>query len=207
MRLIFEITELLFSYVKLCVIPNLMVCFLNRNLRTLYMEESMITELDGEWLHQLASNNTVLENLNFFMTDLKRVRSEDIDLLARKCPSLTSVKISDCDISKLVEFFRNARSLEDFAGGSVTEPPAQNGEVDSSEQLERYSSISFPPKLCRLGLTYLGRAELPIVYPIAAKLKKLDLLYAMLDTEGHCQILQLCPNLEVLEVNFLSYLC
>ncbi|KAG6436625.1 hypothetical protein SASPL_101527 [Salvia splendens] len=170
-----------------------------RNLRTLYMEESMITELDGEWLHQLASNNTVLENLNFFMTDLKRVRSEDIDLLARRCPSLTFVKISDCDISKLVEFFRNARSLEEFAGGSVTEPPAQNGEVASSEQLERYSSISFPPKLCRLGLTYLGRAELPIVYPIAAKLKKLDLLYAMLDTEGHCQILQLCPNLEVLE--------
>ncbi|XP_047955678.1 coronatine-insensitive protein 1-like [Salvia hispanica] len=171
-----------------------------RNLRTLYIEESMITELDGEWLHHLASNNTVLEHLNFFMTDLKRVRSEDIDLLARRCPSLTSVKISDCDISKLVEFFRNAASLEEFAGGSVTEPPAQNGEeVAPSEQLERYGSISFPPKLCRLGLTYLGRAELPILYPIAAKLKKLDLLYAMLDTEGHCQILQTCPNLEVLE--------
>ncbi|KAL1535437.1 Coronatine-insensitive protein [Salvia divinorum] len=171
-----------------------------RNLRTLYIEESMITELDGEWLHHLALNNTVLENLNFFMTDLKRVRSEDIDLLARRCPSLTSVKISDCDISKLVEFFRNAGSLEEFAGGSVTEPPAQNGEeVAPSEQVERYSSISFPPKLCRLGLTYLGRAELPILFPIAAKLKKLDLLYAMLDTEGHCQILQTCPNLEVLE--------
>lgn len=167
------------------------------------MEESMITELDGEWLHQLASNNTVLENLNFFMTDLKRVRSEDIDLLAKKCPSLTSVKISDCDITKLVEFFRNAASLEEFAGGSITELPALNGEGSSTDQLERYRSVSFPLKLCRLGLTYLGRAELPTLYRIASKLKKLDLLYALLDTEGHCQILQICPNLEVLEVNFL----
>lgn len=164
------------------------------------MEESMINEIDGEWLHQLALNNTVLENLNFYMTDLKKVRSEDIDLLARRCFSLTSVKISDCDISLLVEFFKNAASLEEFAGGSITEPPAQNGEGTSTEQLESYSSVSFPPKLCRLGLTYLGREELPIVYPIASKLKKLDLLYALLDTEGHCQLLQICQNLEVLEV-------
>ncbi|KAH6769129.1 RNI-like superfamily protein [Perilla frutescens var. frutescens] len=170
-----------------------------RNLRTLFMEESMITEVDGEWLYQLALNNTVLENLNFYMTDLKRVRSEDIELLARRCPSLTSVKISDCDISKLAVFFKNAASLEEFAGGTVTEPPAQNGEGASNEQLEKYTSVSFPPKLCRLGLTYLGREELPIVYPIASKLRKLDLLYALLDTEGHCQLLQLCPNLEVLE--------
>ncbi|KAH6757250.1 RNI-like superfamily protein [Perilla frutescens var. hirtella] len=170
-----------------------------RNLRTLFMEESMITEVDGEWLYQLALNNTVLENLNFYMTDLKRVRSEDIELLARRCPSLTSVKISDCDISKLAIFFKNAASLEEFAGGTITEPPAQNGEGASNEQLEKYTSVSFPPKLCRLGLTYLGREELPIVYPIASKLRKLDLLYALLDTEGHCQLLQLCPNLEVLE--------
>lgn len=165
------------------------------------MEESIINEIDGEWLHQLAMNNTVLENLNFYMTDLKKVRSEDMDLLARRCPSLTSVKISDCDISLLVEFFKNAASLEEFAGGSITETPAQNGEgTSSTEQLESYSSVSFPPKLCRLGLTYLGREELSIVYPIASKLKKLDLLYALLDTEGHCQLLRICQNLEVLEV-------
>lgn len=171
------------------------------------MEECMISEVDGEWLHQLAMNNTVLENLNFYMTDLKKVKSEDIDLLARRCPSLTSVKISDCDISKLVEFFKNAASLEEFAGGSITEPPAHNGEgASSTEQLESYNCVLFPPKLCRLGLTYLGREELPMVYPIASKLKKLDLLYALLDTEGHCQLLQMCHNLEILEVIFLRFL-
>lgn len=175
-------------------------------MKTLFMEESVITENDGEWLHQLALNNTVLENLNFYMTDLKRVRSEDIELLAKRCPSLTSIKISDCDILRLVGFFKATASLEEFAGGSITEPAGQIGEDVATEQLERYSSVSFPPKLCRLGLTYLGRAEMPIVYPIASKLKKLDLLYALLDTEGHCQLLQRCHNLEFLEVKFIRLL-
>ncbi|KAI3470847.1 hypothetical protein Pfo_027510 [Paulownia fortunei] len=170
-----------------------------RNMRTLFMEESTITENDGEWLRQLALNNTVLESLNFYMTDLTRVRSGDIELIARRCPSLASMKISDCDISHLVGFFRAAASLEEFGGGSFSEPPGQIGEGVSNEQLERYASVAFPPRLCRLGLTYLGKAEMPIVYPVALKLKKLDLLYALLDTEGHCQLLQRCPNLEFLE--------
>ncbi|KAL8462894.1 hypothetical protein ACS0TY_033775 [Phlomoides rotata] len=170
-----------------------------RNLKTLFMEESVIAERDGEWLHQLASTNIVLENLNFYMTDLKKVRAEDIELLARRCTSLTSLKISDCDISKLVGVFQAAASLEEFAGGSVSEHFEHIGEGISTEQLEKYSSVLFLPKLSRLGLTYLGTAELPIIYPIASKLKKLDLLYAMLDTDGHCQLLRRCPNLDVLE--------
>ncbi|KAL0341314.1 UNVERIFIED_CONTAM: Coronatine-insensitive protein 1 [Sesamum radiatum] len=169
------------------------------NLRTLSMEESTITENDGEWLHQLALNNTVLEHLNFYTTYLTTVRAGDIELIASRCPSLASIKISDCDISDLTGFFRAAASLEEFGGGSFSESPGRAGEIVSNEQLERYASVAFPPRLSRLGLSFLGKAEMPILYPVASKLKKLDLLFALLDTEGHCQLLQRCPNLEFLE--------
>ncbi|KAL1535550.1 Coronatine-insensitive protein 1 [Salvia divinorum] len=169
------------------------------NLRNLLLEESSIIEKDGDWLNEFAMNNTVLESLNFYMTDLMKVRSRDLEQIARKCPKLASMKISDCDVSDLIGFFRAAASLEEFCGGSFSEPPGQVGEGVFNEQLERYSNVVFPSKLCRLGLTYLGKTELPIVYPVSSRLKKLDLLYALLDTEGHYQLLQRCPNLEILE--------
>ncbi|KAL3645286.1 Coronatine-insensitive protein 1 [Castilleja foliolosa] len=158
-----------------------------RNLRSLFLEESSITENDGQWLHELASNNTVLENLNFYMTKLMQISSADLELIARRCPSLASMKISDCDMSDLIGFFRSAASLEEFCGGSFSDPPGQVGEG------------VFPPRLCRLGLTYLDNTDMPILYPVASRLKKLDLLYALLDTEGHCLLLQICPNLETLQ--------
>ncbi|XP_051142672.1 coronatine-insensitive protein 1-like [Andrographis paniculata] len=170
-----------------------------RNLRSLFLEESSIAENDGQWLHELASNNTVLESLNFYMTDLMKVSPGDLELIARGCPSLTSVKISDCDLSDLVGFLKTAASLEEFGGGSFSEPPGQIGEGVFNEQLKKYGNVAFSSRLCRLGLTYLGEAELPIVYPVASRLRKLDLLYALLDTEGHCLLLQRCPNLEILE--------
>ncbi|KAG6393516.1 hypothetical protein SASPL_147759 [Salvia splendens] len=177
------------------------------NLRSLLLEESSIIEKDGDWLNEFAMNNTVLESLNFYMTDLVKVRSKDLEQIARRCPKLASMKISDCDVSDLIGFFRAAASLEEFCGGSFSEPPGQVGEGVFNEQLERYSNVVFPGKLCRLGLTYLGKTELPIVYPVSSRLKKLDLLYALLDTEGHYQLLQKCPNLEILEVNFNACVC
>lgn len=169
-----------------------------RSMKTLFMEESTIVENDGEWLHELALKNTVLENLNFYLTDLVKISSEDLDLIAKKCASLVSVKISDCDTSDLCGFFRSATSLEEFGGGSFSALPEQVNEGVLNEQLKRYSTVAFPPRLCRLGLTFLGKTEMPIVFPVASRLKKLDLLYAMLDTEGHCLLLQRCPNLEIL---------
>ncbi|KAK4277872.1 hypothetical protein QN277_015800 [Acacia crassicarpa] len=158
-----------------------------RVLRVLFLEESQIVENDGEWLHELALNNTVLEALNFYLTDLINIRIEDLELIAKNCRNLVSVKITDIEILKLVNFFRSASALEEFCGGSYSEQP------------EKYSAVPFPPKLCRLGLTYIGKNELPIVFPFASLLKKLDLLYSMLDTEDHCTLIQKCPNLEVLE--------
>ncbi|KAL6580339.1 Coronatine-insensitive protein 1 [Orobanche minor] len=170
-----------------------------RNLRSLFLEESSITENDGQWFHELASNSTVLESLNFYMTELMQVSSGDLELIARRCPSLTSMKISDCDISDLIVFFKAAASLEEFGGGSFSDPPGQGGEGVSNGQLERYGGFVFPPRLCRLALTYMGNTDMPILYPVASRLKKLDLLYALLDTEGHCLLLPRCPNLEILE--------
>ncbi|XP_022748256.1 coronatine-insensitive protein 1-like [Durio zibethinus] len=158
-----------------------------RQLRTLFLEESSIVENDGQWLHEIAINNSVLETLNFYMTYLVQVSFEDLELIARNCRNLVSVKISDCEILDLVGFFHAAAVLEEFCGGSFNEKP------------DRYTVVTFPPRLCCLGLTYMGKNEMPIVFPFALLLRKLDLLYALLDTEDHCLLIERCPNLEVLE--------
>ncbi|XP_041000467.1 coronatine-insensitive protein 1-like [Juglans microcarpa x Juglans regia] len=158
-----------------------------RSLKSLFLEESSIVENDGKWLHELALNNTVLEALNFYMTDLVKISFQDLELIARNCLSLVSVKVSDFEILDLLRFFRTANALEEFCGGSFNENP------------DKYSSVLFPPKLCRLGLTYMGKNEMPVVFPYAPQLKKLDLLYALLDTEDHCMLIQRSPNLEILE--------
>nr|GEV92344.1 hypothetical protein [Tanacetum cinerariifolium] len=163
------------------------ICRSCRNLNTLFLEESQVIEKDGEWLHELALNNTFLETLNFYMTDLSQVSVRDLELIARNCKNLVSVKIGDCEILDLVGFFQAAVSLEEFGGGCF------------NEQAEQYGSVSYPPRLCRLGVNYMSTNEMPIVYPFASWLKKLDLLYALLDTEDHCILLPKCPNLEVLE--------
>ncbi|KAI4299450.1 hypothetical protein L6164_032911 [Bauhinia variegata] len=158
-----------------------------RNLRILFLEESEIVENDGNWLHELALNNTVLETLNFYMTDIAKIRIEDLELIARNCLSLATLKISDFEILDLVNFFRTASALEEFCGGSFNEAP------------ERYSAVSLPARVCGLGLAYMGKYEMPLVFPFATLLKKVDLLYALLDTDDHCLLIQRCPNLEVVE--------
>nr|XP_043615844.1 coronatine-insensitive protein 1-like [Erigeron canadensis] len=165
----------------------LYICRACRNLKTFFLEESQVIEKDGQWLHELALNNTVLETLNFYMTDLCQVNFKDLELIARKCKNLVSVKIGECEILDLVGFFKAAVSLEEFGGGCF------------NDQTEQYSAVSYPPKLCRLGLNYMSTNQMPIVFPFASRLKKLDLLYALLDTEDHCNLLPKCPNLEVLE--------
>lgn len=158
----------------------------------MFLEESPLVEKDGDWLHELATNNTVLETLNFYLTDIANVRIQDLELIAKNCPNLVSLKIADCEVLDLVNFFRHASALEEFCGGFY------------NEESEKYYAISLPAKLSRLGLTYITKNEIFIVFPYAASLKKLDLLYAMLDTEDHCTLIQRCPNLEVLAVCFQS---
>ncbi|KAJ6819319.1 coronatine-insensitive protein-like protein 1a-like [Iris pallida] len=161
-----------------------------RSLRTLFLEESTIVEKEGEWLHELALNNSVLETLNFYMTYL-RASWQDLELIAKNCRSLVSLKIAECDISSLVGVFRAAAALEEFGGGSFD---------DQIGELNKYETICFPPKLCHLGLNFMGTNEMPVIFPFAGALKKLDLQFTFLTTEDHCELIQRCPNLETLEV-------
>lgn len=137
------------------------------------MEQSKIIEGGEDWLHELALNNSVLESLNFYRTNLGLVKPESLELIASRCKSLVSMKISQCDISQLVEFFRVASSLEEFDGGYL------NSAAD--EQL----GVAFPPRLRRLGLANLRRGESAIVYPVASQLRELNLHYSgQLGTKG-----------------------
>ena len=166
-----------------------------RNLRALFMEESKVSEKeneDGKWLHELALNNKALVTLNFYKTDLFlneiKINIEDLELLAKNCPNLASVKITDCEILDLKNFFRYASSLEEFCGGFYNEDP------------QNYASV-LPARLSRLGLVDITKDDLPIMFPSpVAQLKMLDLRYSMLDMEDHCTIIRLCPNLETLKV-------
>lgn len=123
------------------------------------------------------------------MTDLE-VMPSDLELLARNCKSLISLKISDCDLSDLIGFFQSATALEEFAGGTFNE----------QGELAKYGNVKFPSRLCSLGLTFMGTNEMPIIFPFSAILKKLDLQYTVLTTEDHCQLISKCPNLLVLAV-------
>ncbi|KAF2319014.1 hypothetical protein GH714_012465 [Hevea brasiliensis] len=142
-----------------------------RVLQVLKIEKCSGFSTDG-LLHvgRLCSFKILLDNLlpfcpsfNVFMChmDLNTVRFEDLELIAKNCRNLVSVKISDCEILDLVGFFNAAAALEEFCGGSFNDVP------DS--------------------------------VPFCIPAQKLDLLYALLDTEDHCLLIQKCCNLEVLE--------
>lgn len=164
-----------------------------RKLETLFLEESTIAENENdEWIRELATNNSVLETLNFFLTDL-RASPEYLTLLVRNCQMLKTLKISECLMPDLTGLFRTAQTLQEFAGGAFEEPGQQVAN-------RNYENYYFPPSLHRLGLHYMGANEMQILFPYSAALKKLDLQFTLLNTEDHCQIVQRCPNLEVLEV-------
>ncbi|KAJ0259498.1 Transport inhibitor response 1 domain-containing protein [Hirschfeldia incana] len=173
-------TDGLLSVVKHC-----------RKIKTLLMEDSSILEKNGDWLHELALHNTSLEVLNFYLTELTKISPRDLAAIAKNCHrSLVSVKISDIEILELARFFQAAVNLEEFLGGTLDE---------DHETPEKYMKLKFPPKLSSLGLSYLGANEMQIVFPFAAQIRKLDLLYVLLVTNDHCKLIQKCPNLEVLE--------
>ncbi|KAG8096649.1 hypothetical protein GUJ93_ZPchr0013g37152 [Zizania palustris] len=164
-----------------------------KKLETLFLEESSIAEKENdEWIRELAINNTVLETLNFFLTDL-RASPAYLTLLVRNCRRLKVLKISECFMPDLVDLFRTAEMLQDFAGGSFDD----QGQVVENRNYENYY---FPPLLHRLSLLYMGTNEMQILFPYGSALRKLDLQFAFLSTEDHCQLVQRCPNLEILEV-------
>lgn len=163
-----------------------------RSLKILMLDESQIEEESGDWLHELALNNSSLEVLNFYMTTLEMINTSDLELIVTNCPSLTSLKVGECDIVEMRGVLSKATALEEFGGGTFN---------NSEEHATETSMITFPPKLTSLlGLNFMIEAEMPAIFPRASALKRLDLQYTFLSTENHCQLAGLCPNLEILEV-------
>eukprot|EP01018_Ginkgo_biloba_P012305 Gb_07237 [translate_table: standard] len=155
------------------------------SLKVLLLEESCIEDNGQDWLHELALHNSSLEVLNFYMTGLDKINVSDLELIVTNCASLSSLKVSECDILDLRGILKKATALEEFGGGSFS------GSEDRA--------VRFPPKLTSLlGLCFMSETELPAILPIASTLKKLDLQYTFLSTENHCQLVGLCTNLEFL---------
>eukprot|EP00252_Welwitschia_mirabilis_P016061 TRINITY_DN35531_c0_g1_i1.p1 TRINITY_DN35531_c0_g1~~TRINITY_DN35531_c0_g1_i1.p1 ORF type:complete len:622 (+),score=61.25 TRINITY_DN35531_c0_g1_i1:77-1867(+) len=157
------------------------------SLKVLMLDESNIEEKTEEWLHELALSNSSLEVLNFYLTQLQ-FNEKDIEMIVRNCKSLRSLKVSDIDIMSLKDVLPKATSLEEFGG-------CAHLTADGQEQ------IKFPPKLTSLlSPCFMNASQLPALISLAGSLKRLDLQFTELNTESHCQLLERCPNLEILEV-------
>ncbi|KAL8143294.1 hypothetical protein V2J09_016326 [Rumex salicifolius] len=160
-----------------------------RDLKHLYLQESTIDQVSGEWLHELAINNKELRTLSFYLTELDEIDSNDLELIARNCP-LVSLKVGELDPLDMINIFRVAKGLEEFTGG---------GSLDEQDQ-DIYPVMPFPPCLRHLGMSYMGAYETLLVFPITPLLKTLDLLCALLDQDDILMLIRRSPNLEVLEV-------
>ncbi|KAI5069884.1 hypothetical protein GOP47_0016185 [Adiantum capillus-veneris] len=166
-----------------------------RQLRVLFLDDSSIEDLSGNWLKELALHNSSLEVLNFHATFLSSIDVADLDAIAANCRLLRSLKVSDVELSKLSGVLSRATCLRELAGVSLSGNYGQgNGTLSS-----------LPTGLTSLGLMYMGDDYgdtniIPLIQPLAPGLKKLDLQLAGLSLEGHCQLLQHFNNLDVLEV-------
>ena len=158
------------------------------------LDESQIKEESGDWLHELALNNSSLEVLNLYMTTLEMINISDLQLIVTNCPSLTSLKVGDCDIMGMKGVLNKATALEEFGGGTFNISEDHLAEINISQM------IKFPPNMTSLlGLNFKMENEMPAIFPRDFSLKRLDIQYTFFSTENHCQLVGLYPNLEILE--------
>ncbi|CAI9275212.1 unnamed protein product [Lactuca saligna] len=93
-----------------------------------------------------------MESLNFYMTDLVKFDFKDLELIAKNCSeSLLSVKINECDLTDLSDFFNHAVKLQEFGGGAFSDQP------------ENYVGLKFPPLLTSMALNYMNFHKLTSV--------------------------------------------
>ncbi|MCO5549195.1 hypothetical protein L7F22_002661 [Adiantum nelumboides] len=172
-----------------------------RQLKVLFLDESVIDDLSGNWLKELALHNSSLEVLNFHATNLGNIDVTDLDEIAANCRLLRSLKVSDVELSKLGVVLSRATCLRELAGVSLSGNASINyGQGDGT--------LSLPRGLTSLGIIYMGddygdtgdTKIIPLIQPLAPGLKKLDLQLAGLSLEGHSQLLQQFKHLDVLEV-------
>ncbi|KAH7373337.1 hypothetical protein KP509_17G050600 [Ceratopteris richardii] len=165
-----------------------------RSLRVLVLDDSIIEDRGGEWLHELAISNRLLETLNFSGTDLQHVNIDDLLCVASNCRSLKSLKLHEINIVCLKDVIQKGTNLEELGGIWVDYEGLQSSGVKLP------SSLKSLVGLCHMGTDDADITINSLVQPIAAGLKKIDLQFAFLSVEGHCELLRHCPNLEDLEV-------
>ena len=142
------------------------------------LDEIQSKEESGDWLHKLALNNSSLEVLNFYMTTLEMINISDLELIVTNCPSLTSLKVGDCDIMGMKGVLNKATALEEFGGGTFNISEDHPAEINMSQM------IKFSPKMTSLlGLNFMMEAEMPAIFPRTFALKILDLQYTFFSTK------------------------
>ncbi|XP_022765048.1 coronatine-insensitive protein 1-like isoform X2 [Durio zibethinus] len=152
-----------------------------RQLKTLFLEESSIIEKDGQWLHEIALNNSVLETLNFYMTDLVKTRNvigdRGLEVLARSCKRLKRLRIergADEQEMEDEEGVVSQRGLMALAQGCLElEYLAVYVSDITNASLEHIGTHS--KNLCDFRLVLLDREEritdLPLDYGVRALLR------------------------------------
>ena len=164
----------------------------------LFLEESVIRDQGNAWLHELSLHNSSLEVLNITGTGLENIDMADLSTIATNCKSLTSLKLNELEVEDLSEVLDKTTTLKELGGICV-----------GNDNLAEHPVAGFrlPAGITSLvGLYYFGVNEgddyvNSLIRPIAPGLRKLDLQYACLSIDGHCQLLEHCANLEALEVN------
>ncbi|GKD03507.1 hypothetical protein Tco_1178481 [Tanacetum coccineum] len=171
-------------YIRDMVVSDSDLELLVRKRGTLWLEANFIK--DGQWLHELALHNKVIESLHFeFWINNVKVLTDFV----KKCRnSLVSLKASSLNLSDLGDAFSHAVKLEYFGGAKCDEN-------------EDCSSFKFPRNICGLCIDDLPRYLIPFLYPYVDQLRELDL--ACIDMEEYCQcfLIKRCPNLEILRTS------
>jgi len=159
----------------------------------LSLEESTVIDEGGDWLHNLAQNNSTLEVLDFAVLGLETVSIDDLTLLVERCKSLVSLKVGEIDMSDLTPVLNKAPFLKELGTGSCSDLGEEKNCIPVSINLSQHlTSLS--------GLWAMPDSGLQILQPVAANLKKLDLKFTLLSGRGHCELLNLCFALEDLQV-------
>ncbi|GJY86810.1 ribonuclease H-like domain-containing protein [Tanacetum coccineum] len=159
-----------------------------KDLRSLRLEHNWMENdymPNGEWLHELALCNTVMESLKFHYP-FDSYDMKDVTCLAKKCSnSLVSLNIYPQPLSNSREVFKHARKLDNFGYGIIDEDSDYNG-------------FKFPPNIRGLRIQDLYEASFPFLLLYLNQLRELDLLYEDHTHNCQCFFFERCPNLEVL---------
>ncbi|KAH6556990.1 hypothetical protein KP509_1Z144000 [Ceratopteris richardii] len=170
-----------------------------RSLRVLVLDDSIIEDRGGEWLHELAISNRLLETLNFSGIDLQHVNIDDLLCVASNCRSLKSLKLHEINIVCLKDVIQKGTNLEELGGIWV------DYEGWQSSGVKLPSGMKSLVGLCHMGIDDVDITIKSLVQPIVAGLKKVDLQFALkvfndIGDKGLKVISKNCPNLRHLHI-------